>query len=235
MAIAVDSLPPEALAQTAVVLLAAGKSQRMGQDVPDKCLFLIDGKVVLSYAYEAFQSVGDWGQVLIVYRDEAQRDSLQKIFSSSALIWVPGGTTRALSVYHALEYLHRQATVPQWILIHDGARPYTSKELIKNIFFEMLAHGNAIPVKEVTDTLICVDSPSKHYHYPDRRDYFRAETPQGFTFSTLYEAYQSQRSNLTSFTDDSVLYQTQSPLHLVVHRTKNDKLSFAEELQYCQL
>jgi 2-C-methyl-D-erythritol 4-phosphate cytidylyltransferase/2-C-methyl-D-erythritol 2,4-cyclodiphosphate synthase len=235
MAIAVDSLPSEALDQTALILLAAGKSQRMGQDIPDKCRFLIGRKTVLGYAYEAFQSVGDWGQILIVYRDEAQRDSLQKIFPASAIAWILGGATRVLSVYHALEVLHRQATAPQWVLVHDGARPYTSKNLIAMIFSEMLVHGNAIPVKEVTDTLICVDSPSKHYYYPDRRNYYRAETPQGFTFSTLYEAYQSQRSNLASFTDDSAIYQTQSPLHLVIHRMRNDKLTFAEELQYCQL
>jgi 2-C-methyl-D-erythritol 4-phosphate cytidylyltransferase len=235
MAIAVDSLPSEALAQTAVILLAAGKNQRMGQDIPDKCLFPIDGKAILSYAYEAFQSVGNWSQILIVYRDEAQRDILQKIFPSPAVSWVPGGATRALSVQHALEYLHRQVTVPQWVLIHDGARPYISKSLIETIFSEMLAHGNAIPVKEVTDTLMCIHPPLKHYHYPDRWNYFRAETPQGFTFSILYEAYRLQRVNLTSFTDDGAIYQTQSPLHLVVHRMKNDKLTFAEELQCCQL
>jgi 2-C-methyl-D-erythritol 4-phosphate cytidylyltransferase len=236
MAIAVDKLPSEALTQTAVIFLAAGKSQRMGDDIPDKCLFPIGGKAVLSHAYEAFQSIGNWGQILIVYRDEAQRNILQRIFSSPAISWVPGGTTRSLSVWNALRWLREQSPiVPQWVLIHDGARPYVSKNLIETIFSEMFVHGNAIPVKEIIDTLLYMDPSSSTYHYPDRQNYFRVETPQGFMFSILYEAYQSQRTNLRSFTDDSVLYQTQAPLHLVVHRMKNDKVTFVEELQCCQL
>jgi 2-C-methyl-D-erythritol 4-phosphate cytidylyltransferase len=235
MAIAVGKSLSEAFSQTAVILLTAGKSQRMGQDIPDKCLFPIDGKAVLSHSYEAFQSVGDWGKMLVVHRDEEQRRALQEFFPSAAITWILGGPTRSLSVWNALQWLQRQPTAPQWVLIHDGARPYVTKELIGEIFSEMLQNGNAIPAKEITDTLLCVDLPSKDYRYPDRRNYLRVETPQGFTFSILYEAYQLQQVNLMSFTDDSAIYQMQSPLHLVLHRTKNDKITFAEELQYCQL
>ncbi|MDR0445089.1 MAG: 2-C-methyl-D-erythritol 4-phosphate cytidylyltransferase [Puniceicoccales bacterium] len=220
------------LAQTAILLLAAGSSQRMGGKIADKCLFPLRGKILLSYAYEAFQSIGNWQEIVIVYRDEAQQKLLAPYFSP-AVTWVSGATTRALSVFNALEYLHRQATPPRWVLIHDGARPYIAQELIEKIFLETLKKGSAIPAKEVTDTLVQKDSLQGIYHYPRRQDYLRVETPQGFTFSLLYQAYRSQLHDLSSFTDDSAIYQTQSPLHFVVHPMRNDKITFAEELQYC--
>jgi 2-C-methyl-D-erythritol 4-phosphate cytidylyltransferase len=218
--------------QTAVLLLAAGSSRRMGDRIFDKCLFPVCGKCLLNYAYEAFQALGDWGRILIVYRDAVQRSALEAFFPSPTIVWIAGGATRSLSVWNALEYLQQHASATQWVLIHDGARPYVSPQLIENVFCAMLAHGNAIPAKEITDTLVQRDDLScANCHYPDRNHYFRIETPQGFSFPLLYRAYASPSIDLAALTDDSALYQTQSPLHFVIHRMKNDKMTWAEDLQ----
>jgi 2-C-methyl-D-erythritol 4-phosphate cytidylyltransferase len=231
MAIPPDKSFSAAIAQTAIILLAAGSSRRMDGKISDKCLFLIRGKFLLCYAYEAFCSVGNWQEIVIIYRDETQKKLLLPHFPPT-VSWIPGGSTRAHSVWNALEYLHHRPKPLQWVLIHDGARPYVAKELIESVFCAMMANGNAVPAKEITDTLIYADPLAKNYHYSNRRNYLLLETPQGFSFPILHQAYRQQQPDLTAFTDDSAIYQTQSPIHLVIHRTKNDKITFAEDLPY---
>ena len=102
------------------------------------------------------------------------------------------------SVKNALNKL--SVDEPDFVLIHDAARPFLNEELVDTIISNLSSYEGVIPVLKISDTVKRLDGPHVEKTV-DRSLYGRAQTPQGFKFSSIFEAYKTSKE--INQTDDS--------------------------------
>jgi 2-C-methyl-D-erythritol 4-phosphate cytidylyltransferase len=136
---------------------------------------------------------------------------------------VAGGKERFFSVKNALEYVPNGALVA----VHDGVRPFVSKETINEAFKVAEKNGSAVPVIDEVDSLRRVfDSTSQAVN---RAEYKRVQTPQVFQSTILKKAYNQEFSSF--FTDDaSVVESISEKITLTNGNVENIKLTTPHEL-----
>lgn len=168
----------------AVLIVAAGRGTRAGGDVP-KQWQSIQGKPVLMWTLDRFRSVADHIAVVLHPDDLRQWDDM----GANADVVVTGGATRDASVRAGLEALRHLK--PSNVLIHDAARPLTTREVINSVIDALNHSDGAAPALEVTDALWTgKDGMVSGAH--DRNGLFRAQTPQGFNFKSILHAHRER-------------------------------------------
>ncbi|NLL48880.1 MAG: 2-C-methyl-D-erythritol 2,4-cyclodiphosphate synthase [Firmicutes bacterium] len=196
----------------------------------NKVLLPLKGRPVLSHSLICFDSMPDVSEVVVVTNERDQeaitelvaRDVVQK----KAKV-VLGGETRQDSVYRGLKALAEDTT---WVMIHDGARPYITKELVLRGLAacqEHLAVGIAVRVKDtikrVQDGLI-VDTP-------DRSQLRAMQTPQIFSYPLILQAHAWARKEGVVATDDCGLLEAMGhPVYIVEGDYANIKITTPEDL-----
>ena len=172
------------MAETAVIIVAAGRGLRAGGDMP-KQYRPLGTAPVLEHTLLAFlrRDDIDWTQV-VIHDDDRDRyqDIHNRLKDGRLLPPVSGGETRAVSVAAGLGALSEYA--PRRVLIHDGARPFVSDTVIDGVLAGLADHQAAFPALPVVDALW------NSTMTPVNRDgLLRAQTPQGFDFAALKAAY----------------------------------------------
>ena len=118
---------------------------------------------------------------------------------------VPGGSERYLSVYEGL----RAAQEPDIVLIHDGARPFVTDEIINRTIRSALESGSGIAAVPAKDTVRIVDETGTAVLTPPRDRVWMMQTPQAFRYPLIYRAYQELVSrNIQNVTDDAMVLET---------------------------
>ncbi|HEX4859988.1 MAG TPA: bifunctional 2-C-methyl-D-erythritol 4-phosphate cytidylyltransferase/2-C-methyl-D-erythritol 2,4-cyclodiphosphate synthase [Rhizomicrobium sp.] len=183
--------------RTAAVIVAAGRGERVGGPVPKQYLSLL-GKPMLRWTVEAFLGRVDAIQLVVGADDEAAyRDAVRGIDLPHP---VAGGPTRQHSVMHGLEALAHHK--PDFVLIHDAARPLVSREAIEGVVAALAAGADAaVPLLAVADTLRKLED-GKWTTVP-RDGLMRAQTPQGFRFDKILKAHRDHKT--LALTDDMAL------------------------------
>ena len=132
------------------IVLAGGKGSRMQSDVPKQYMELL-GKPLLYYALKAFED-SDVEQVVLVTAegDEAycKKELVERFGFTKVTAIVAGGTERYASVWNGLKCLKDRE--PEYVLIHDGARPLVTADLINRLITETEHYGACVagmPVK----------------------------------------------------------------------------------------
>lgn len=164
---------------TAVIIVAAGRGTRAGGDLPKQWQSLA-GRPVLDHTIAAFRGLADQ-IVLVVHPDDRDR---ARIYD---LPLVTGGATRAASVRNALEYLAQSEV--DIVLIHDGARPLVSAEIVGHVVDALKTHPGAAPAVRVADALW--HGAETVSGTLDRTGLWRAQTPQGFRFDKILAAHRA--------------------------------------------
>lgn len=217
------------------VIVAAGGGSRFGGDIP-KQFRLLAGKAVVCHSLDTFASFCSLRGIrftLTVVLSESGRPYWEKISagSYSAVNIVPGGASRAHSVYNAVLSL-KDATAGDYVFIHDAARPLVSDSIIDALISSCNSGAKAVvPVIEPTDSLMAVDTSSTAIPVP--RSHFRAvQTPQAFEYCCLAEAYDRMKDSLSAMTDDaSVVYAaTGRPIETVAGEPRNLKITHSSDL-----
>lgn len=186
---------------TVTVIVAAGSGSRFGADIPKQFLPL-GGRPVLFHTVEAFRRALPEGEVVVVLAGDMipfwQELCAEHGFESPRV--VAGGATRWESVKLALDSLaHTPANAT--VLIHDGARPLVTSDIITRAASCALNTDGALPAVPVTDSLRKLDD-SETSSEPVDRSLFRAvQTPQAFALWRLREAYSLPYQ--PDFTDDA--------------------------------
>ena len=175
--------PPAAPFELAVLITAAGRGTRAGGGDPKQWRAL-SGRSVLARAIDAFAGVGR--VVLIVHPDDMVRAVGE--FGGRATL-VEGGETRSDSVRAGLELLDGSGVTH--VLIHDGARPLVSPDVIGGVV-EALRGGAdaAAPALPVTDAL-WTGAGDRVTGFRARDGLFRAQTPQGFRLDAILAAHRA--------------------------------------------
>jgi 2-C-methyl-D-erythritol 4-phosphate cytidylyltransferase/2-C-methyl-D-erythritol 2,4-cyclodiphosphate synthase len=177
------------MAETVALIVAAGRGERAQGPAaaPPKQYWPLAGKAVLRWAAETFASHPLISSVQIVIAD-ADRQYYEAATSRLRLRPpVIGGPTRQHSVRHGLEALSETAT--QNVLIHDGARPFVSAALITRVIGALESADAAVPMLPVADTLR--RKTADGFRIEPRDDLLRAQTPQGFRFSSILTAHRT--------------------------------------------
>ncbi len=164
--------------QTAVIIVAAGRGRRMGGAVP-KQWQLLAGKPVLAHTLAAFAGLP---VVLVIHPDDRE----QAAMLAPAVRLVFGGATRGGSVLAGLRALERTGT--DRVLIHDGARPLVSGDLIARLLAALDHHDGAAPALAVSDAL-WRGASGLVGGTVDRAGLYRAQTPQAFRFAPILAAH----------------------------------------------
>ena len=189
--------------RVAAVIVAAGRGQRVGGDVP-KQYRSIAGEPVIRPALAAFLGHPriDAVQPVIHAQDaEAFRVATAGLHGLSP---VSGGATRQVSVRAGLEAL--RATTPDFVLIHDAARPFLTGALITRAIDAAAEHRAAVPAVPVADTVKQVDEREAVTETLDRSRLRLVQTPQAFAFDLIVEAHQrAAAAGREDFTDDAAL------------------------------
>lgn len=218
--------------KTAVVIVAAGRGERAGQSVEGpKQYRRIGGRPVLQWTVEAF--LRDFAFPLIVvliHPDDIERAEATLSPFGDRVRLVVGSITRQASVLKGLEAL--MASKPDSVLIHDGVRPFVSRQVIASVMDAMTSEIGAIPSVPVSDTIKRMADGGFIAGTVDRKSLYAAQTPQGFPFDLILEAHEAAaRETSLSFTDDASLFEWRNrPVALVPGEIGNVKLTLADDI-----
>lgn len=190
--------------KVSALIVAGGVGSRMGADIPKQFLEL-SGKPVIAYTIEAFSKCSAVDEIVIVTLEDYIvfcKDIVDTFGFSKVKSIVAGGDTRQKSVYKGLSVV-----TGEYVLIHDGARPFIRDEVIKECV-KTVVDGCACAVGvKVTDTLKIADDNKIIMSTPDREHMYFIQTPQAFNTAEICEAHKHASENGFNGTDDAMLYE----------------------------
>jgi 2-C-methyl-D-erythritol 4-phosphate cytidylyltransferase/2-C-methyl-D-erythritol 2,4-cyclodiphosphate synthase len=191
-------------AKVAVVVVAGGRGYRAGGDVP-KQYRTIGGEPVIRPTLAAFLDHPQIGAVQpVIHPDDETAFRAATAGLGNLLPPVRGGATRQASVRAGLEAL--QANAPDFVLIHDAARPFLSNALIGRAIAAAQEHGAAVPAVAITDTVKAVDAQGMISETLDRSRLRTVQTPQAFSFNLIVDLHlRASAAGRDDFTDDAAL------------------------------
>lgn len=208
------------------LIVAAGRGSRFGGPLP-KQYALLDGEPVLRRTIAAFRATPAVGRILVVIgaEDDARYEAATRGLGLPAP--VPGGTSRQQSVLHGLEAL--AAAAPEFVAIHDAARPFVRPADIEACLAAASADGidGAILGIPLADTLKRVGAGQTITETVPRSDLWRAQTPQVFRFAPLLAAHRAAAllaaDEATALTDDAAVAERAGLKLVMVAGTEDNR------------
>lgn len=204
-----------------VIIVAGGKGERMGVNIPKQFLPL-DGKPILMHTIEKFNNTFPDIKIILTLPNN-QLDYWEGLCKDHSFKNIPyqianGGETRFHSVKNSLAFIQEKSIVA----IHDGVRPLASSNTIETCFKSAQELGNAIPTIDMVDSLRKVHKEENEA--VPRSCYKAIQTPQCFQSAIILDAYQQEFNN--SFTDDaSVVEANGNKINLVEGNRENIKIT----------
>ncbi len=220
--------------KTGAIIVAAGEGRRMGGK--EKLFHPLGSDPLLAVTIRAFQDHPGIGEIVLVAGDrirERFEDELRERYGFTRVVAaVKGGSRRQDSVYNGLRAFDPP---PELVLIHDGDRPFVSREVISAVIREAAGSG-AIAAVAVKDTVKRVDGEGVIVDTPNRRELRLAQTPQGFPFPLILAAHERARREGWEVTDDAALAERSGVRVRVVEGSyDNIKVTTPEDLALAEL
>ena len=212
----------------AAVLPAGGLGKRMGGNIP-KQLMLLGGKPVYRYSLETFLEMEEIAEVVMAVPAD-WKDHFEKEFSHPKLKIVIGGAERWQSVENGVNALTSSA---EFVLVHDVARPFVSKEIIRDVCETLITKGSCLVAKPAVDT-IKIAADGKVQKTIDRNTVWMAQTPQAASIALLKKLYgriAAEPLNFTPTDEASILEYFGENVYIVKGNVANDKLTTPEDFE----
>ncbi|WP_273756707.1 bifunctional 2-C-methyl-D-erythritol 4-phosphate cytidylyltransferase/2-C-methyl-D-erythritol 2,4-cyclodiphosphate synthase [Bartonella sp. MM73XJBT] len=215
----------------AAVILAAGRGKRVGtpQEIP-KQYRILGQEPVICHTVRCFLLHPAITTLILVIHPEDHQICAQAIADfKEQLIIVEGGATRQISTLRGLHALKK--IKPQYVHIHDGARPFIEKQLLDKIHTNLTHQEGVLPVLAVSDTLKRVNSAHSVVETIPRSHLYSAQTPQCFPFKDILTAHEKARqAGKKEFTDDSAIAEWFGiPMRTVPGDPHNIKITWHED------
>lgn len=190
----------------AAIVLAAGSGKRMNSKVHKQYLIIQD-RPVLYYSLKAFEDSAVDEIVLVVGKGEEEfcrKEIVDKYGISKVKAIVEGGKERYHSVFEGL----KQTSDADYVLIHDGARPFVNQDIIRRCMQEVQKYQACVVGMPVKDTIKIADEEGYAKQTPDRKNVWMIQTPQTFSYALIYEAYEEMlKTEDTAITDDAMVLE----------------------------
>ncbi|MBA4046677.1 MAG: bifunctional 2-C-methyl-D-erythritol 4-phosphate cytidylyltransferase/2-C-methyl-D-erythritol 2,4-cyclodiphosphate synthase [Erythrobacter sp.] len=216
-------VPP--LPSFAAIVVAAGKGLRVGGDTP-KQFRNWRGKPLIRHSVEALRAAGA-DPLVVVIAEDARAHAEAALQGITGLGFVIGGATRQDSVRNGLDAL-TEAT-PQFVLIHDAARPDLPRAVIARLIAALDAHPGAIPALPVVDSLAVAESDGQMTGKAERETLRRVQTPQAFRYDAILAAHREWVGATDAGDDAQVLMASSGSVALVDGDERLKKITFAQD------
>ena len=217
---------------TAAVVLAAGAGKRMGGDVPKQFL-MIGGRPMIAVTLEAFENCGAVDTVVLVtgaeHTEYCRKEIVEKYGLRKVRSVAAGGAERYDSVLAGL------MAVPDadYVLIHDGARPYVTEELIRRTAEGAVRYGACTAAVPAKDTIKLADEEGFIARTLPRKRTWIIQTPQAFSYELIVKAHALMREQgMEDVTDDAMCVEQSglARVKLVEGSYANIKITTPEDL-----
>lgn len=216
------------MARCAVLILAGGSGSRVGSETPKQYLNL-GGKAVIRHTVDVFNTHPSVDIVQVVIGANDRDRCAEALAGVSLPDPVTGGATRQDSGYRGLQAL--EADSPDYVLIHDAARPFVDHATIDRVIAALEIHQAALPAVPVADTLKRgAGTPAMVEATVDRKDLWRAQTPQGFRYPEILAAHRNAVG--LELTDDTAIAEHAGmAVALIEGNDTNFKITTREDME----
>lgn len=213
------------------IVLAAGVGKRMNSKI-QKQYMLLGGKPVLFYALDAFEKSRVDEIILVVGKGEIEycrKEIVEKYKFHKVTKIVEGGKERYHSVYEGLKAID----TADYVLIHDGARPFLDQQILTRTIEAVKQYQACVVGMPVKDTIKITTEDGFSKETPERKHVWMIQTPQCFSYSLIFDAYQKMLQNEdTTITDDAMVLEKVKglPVKMVEGSYRNIKITTPEDL-----
>lgn len=213
------------------IVLAAGSGKRMKSAV-HKQYMMLAGKPVLYYALKTFDESAVTDIVLVTGAGEiryCEQEIVEKYKIQKVRAIVEGGKERYHSVHEGL----KAAAGSDYVLIHDGARPLVTKDMIARSIETAKACGACVVGVPVKDTIKVVGTDGFAKETPERSTLWQIQTPQSFSYSLIADAYEKVVAlGDDTVTDDAMVLERIKgiPVCVIEGAYQNIKITTPEDL-----
>jgi 2-C-methyl-D-erythritol 4-phosphate cytidylyltransferase / 2-C-methyl-D-erythritol 2,4-cyclodiphosphate synthase len=219
----------------AALIVAAGAGRRFGGDLP-KVFVDLAGSPLFVWALRAYDACPEVDRLLLAVAEthlERAAEMIARAGLTKPVDLVTGGSRRQDTVFAGL--LHLADEPPEIIAIHDGARPLVEAQTILNSLELARNTGACIVATAVTDTLKRASDDGTILESPDRRGFWRAQTPQTFRYDLLRACYERIMAEGHEVTDDaSVLELCGVAVHVSPGPPTNIKVTTQTDLLHAE-
>lgn len=218
------------------IIVAGGQGKRMGMAIK-KQYILLKEKEILAYTLESFQKCEFIDEIIVVVAEEekdyVKQNMIDKYQFSKVKKIATAGKERQDSVYNGLLLVSNDT---DYVIVHDGARPFVSTELIMRCLEKAQNTGASIAAVPVKDTIkICDPTSYEVKQTPNRALLWSIQTPQVFNFDLLLKAYQYARDQNLQVTDDSMIIEAfGKKVYITEGEYNNIKITTPEDLMIAE-
>ena len=207
------------------IVVAAGRSTRAGQD---KIWADLDGRPVLAHTLGLLAQAPELDALVLVVHPDRQADAAALLDALHLRAEVrPGGSRRRDSVRSGLHALH----ACQWVVVHDGARPFPRPDLPRLGLEAARPTGAAVAAIRSRDTVKRVQE-GQVIATPPREEMWLVQTPQVFRFELLAAALESSDEDVT---DEATLLERMGiQVRVFPGNPENLKITTAEDLEFAR-
>lgn len=213
------------------IVLAAGSGSRMNTKVKKQYL-LLEEKPILYYSLKTFEDSAVTDIILVVGQGEVEyckKEIVERYQFRKVTAIVEGGKERYHSVFEGL----KAAKNADYVLIHDGARPFVTEEILNRAMCSVKKYRACVVGMPVKDTIKIADENEYSKETPERKNVWMVQTPQCFEFNLIYEAYEKmlQEEDRTITDDAMVLERVHGlPVKLIEGSYRNIKITTPEDM-----
>lgn len=203
-----------------VVIVAAGKGIRANLGYNKNFFEIEEGKTIIDKTIDIFDEDIECQEIIVV----TDKDNIDSINKRNKIKIILGGETRKDSVYNGLKEVKED-----YVLIHDGVRPFLRKESLEKLKDNLNKYDALILAHNVVETVKYVED-NKIIKTINRNNIYLAETPQAFKTSLILKAYEISVDK--EFTDEAMLLEEIGEnVYIVEDEYPNPKLTKAEDFK----
>lgn len=212
----------------------------------------LDGGTVLSSAAKVFLQTLPLNLIAVTYPSRSTPDELNASLNAcknafyadseidsliqehkTKVIFVEGGSSRQKSVFNALNSIKKEMPDNGIVLIHDGARPFISPQIVADVYNSTVEYGAAVPGLEPVDTQNIIDTDGFIRQHLVRAQLTAVQTPQGFLLDELFDAHRKAMDSNKECTDDTEIWDLFVPsgkVKVVKGDSKNKKITYIQDI-----
>ncbi len=215
-----------------VIVVAAGTGSRMKKDI-NKQFIKLNGKEIIAHTIDKFYNNDNIDDIVVVIKEEEEKYFIDNVINKYGFDNIKiayGGNERQDSVYNGIKKLNNNCDV---ILVHDGARPFVTGDIIKNSIEEAKKHNAVVVGVKVKDTIKMVSEDGNIIDTPNRNFLWSVQTPQVFKYDIIAKAYEDAYNGNYYGTDDAMLVERIGyNVKMVEGSYDNIKITTPEDLKF---
>ncbi len=224
------------MSKVIAIIVAAGKGLRLN-DPLKKQYHLVVGIPIVVHTLRVFDACRLIDDILLVVAEEDLEFCRTEIIACAKLekkiTLVPGGPQRQDSVYNGLQKIDAHDSI---VVIHDGVRPFVTRDQLEACIHEARAHGACILGVPAYDTLKRVTAKRNIVKTVDRENIWFAQTPQAFRCDLIKRAHERARQQGFIATDDAALIeQIGGKVKIIPGSRTNIKITHPEDLKLARI